>query len=437
MVSQLLIIIGFWAYYHVNHPLGNLLTGDIVGKLLAWGRMAGLLAAFAILFQLMLIGRVRWLEQSFGMDRLTRLHHMVGFFLVALLVAHPILLDFGHSMQAGITPRAQHLDFLKTWEDVLAAQIGFDLMILAVVISIFVLTKKLRYESWYATHLVLYLAFALAFGHQLAVGSDFTDNKWFKFYWCLLYAFVLLSLVTCRFIKPMNAFLRHRFVVTKLVPEAGDVTSIYIEGKNMETFPVKAGQFMIVRFLAEGFRWEAHPFSMSWLPDGKQLRLTIKRLGDFTRRIPDLKPGTPVLIDGPHGIFTSAGCSSSKILMIAGGIGITPIRSLAEEMITAGRDVILIYGNRNSPSIVFRKELDDIAARAGGRLKIFHVMSDDPAWQGEKGRVDRDLIARLVPDLSERDVFLCGPPVMMKLIRATLAGMGVSSSRIHYERFSL
>jgi len=437
LISQLLIILCFWAWNHIHHPLGNLLTGDIVGKLLAWGRLAGLLAAFAILFQLILVGRVRWAEQSFGMDRLTRLHHITGFSLLILLIAHPIMLAWGHSMQAGITPFAQYADFIKTWEDVLAAQIGFDLTIVAVLVSVFVLLKRLRYETWYATHLVLYLAFALAFAHQLAVGSDFTDNKWFKTYWYLLYAFVLLNLVAYRFIKPMAAFFRHRFSVSKLVPEPGDVTSVYIEGKDMDSFPVKAGQFMIVRFLAKGFRWEAHPFSMSMFPDGKQVRLTIKRLGDFTRRIPDLKPGTPVLIDGPHGVFTSAGCSSSKVLMIAGGIGITPIRSLAEEMIATGRDVILIYGNRNSPLIVFRKELEALAARSGNRLKIFHVMSDDPSWQGEKGRVDRDLITRLVPDLPERDVYLCGPPVMMKLVRTTLTGMGVASSRIHSERFSL
>jgi ferredoxin-NADP reductase len=205
----------------------------------------------------------------------------------------------------------------------------------------------------------------------------------------------------------------------------------------LDKYPVRAGQFLIVRFLAKGFRWEAHPFSMSCRPDGKQIRLTIKQLGDFTRKIPELKPGTPVLIDGPNGIFTSDVARSGKVLMIAGGIGITPIRSVAEEMVAAGRDIVLIYGNRNSKSVVFDKELNELAGSSQGRLKVIHVMSDDQAWQGEKGRIDRERIARLVPDVLERDVFLCGPPVMMGSIRAALAGMGVVSSRIHYERFAL
>ncbi len=435
--AQLLIVVGCWFRFHAHHPLGNLLTGDAVGRLLAWGRLAGLLAVLAILFQLMLIGRVRWVERSYGMDRLTRLHHVVGFALLLLLLLHPVLLTLGHSRQAEVGYWAQAVDFIKTWKGLLSAVAGLSLVAAASVFSVLVLLRRVRYERWYATHLVLYFAFGLTFLHQVVSGSDFTDHPAFRYYWFALYAFVLVSLLGYRFVRPLRAFARHRFVVTRVVPEAGDVTSVYIGGKELEAFRVEAGQFMIVRFLAKGFRWEAHPFSMSCFPDGRQLRLSVKRLGDFTRRIPELKPGTPVLIDGPHGIFTSRVCASGKVLLIAGGIGITPIRSLAEEMAGAGRDVVLIYGNRNSETLVFRSELEELAARAGGRLRLVNVMSDDPAWPGEKGRVDRERIARLVPDLSGRDVYLCGPPLMMKGVRAALAGLGVPATRIHHERFAL
>ena len=435
--AQLLIVVGCWLWFHTHHATGNLLTGDSVGQLLAWGRLAGLLAVLAILFQLMLIGRVRWVERSFGMDRLTRLHHVVGFALLLLLLLHPVLLTFGHALQADVSYWEQLSDFCKTWKGLLTAVIGLSLMMTVSVFSVLVLVKRVRYELWYATHLVLYVAFGLTVLHQVMSGSDFTDHPAFKYYWLALYAFVLANLLAYRFARPLLSFFGHRFVVTRVEPEAGDVTSVYIGGKDMESFRVEAGQFMIVRFLTRGFRWEAHPFSMSCFPDGKQLRLSIKRLGDFTRRIPELKPGTPVLIDGPHGVFTSRTCSSDKVLLIAGGIGITPIRSLAEEMVAAGRDVVMIYGNRNIATLVFKDELDELAARTGGKLRLVYVMSDDPAWPGEKGRVDRERIARLVPDLSDRDIYLCGPPVMMKGVRSALASMGVPSSRIHDERFAL
>ncbi len=437
LIVQILIIIGFWGSYHVNHMMGNQLTGDWIGQSLAWGRLAGLLAAFGILMLMLLISRATWLEGVFGMDRLARAHHIVGFSLILLLVLHPILLTLGHSAQAGIGTLAQTRDFVKNWDDVFGAMLGLDLILIAIVLSIGVVLKKIRYEIWYYNHLFLYVAIALAFGHQIAVGSDFTENRIFKIYWFVLYAFVAGVLVYSRFLTPLNYYVRHRFTVARLVAETGDVTSVYIEGKNLDQFPARAGQFMIVRFLAKGFWFEAHPFSISCLPDGKHLRLTIKQLGDFTRKIPGLKPGTPVLIDGPHGIFTAAQSHSTKVLMIAGGIGITPIRSVAEELVFAGRDVILIYGNRDAHSLAFKAELDALTAKSGGRLKVIPVMNDDPAWPGEKGRVDRQRIARLVPDLAERDVFLCGPPVMMKSARKSLSELNVPSSRIHDERFAL
>jgi predicted ferric reductase len=435
--AQLLVVTGLWLWFHTHHPLGNLLTGDDVGKLLAWGRLTGLLAAFGILVQLLLVGRVKWIERAFGLDRLTRLHHAFGFALVLLLLLHPVLITAGHALQADVGYWAQAADFCRTWKGLLTAVIGLSLMVLASVFSLLVLIKRVRYEFWYATHLTLYAAFALVFLHQVVSGSDFTDHPAFRYYWYSLYAFVLANLLACRFVRPLLAFARHRFVVTDVLQEAGDVTSVMIGGRDLPAFKIEAGQFMIVRFLAKGFLWEAHPFSLSCYPDGRRLRLSIKRLGDFTRRIPELKTGTPVLIDGPHGVFTARNGASGNVLLIAGGIGITPLRALAEEFVAQGRDVTLIYGSRTRGTIVFRNELDDLATRSGGRLSVVHVLSDEPGWPGEKGRVDRERLARLVPDLAAREIYLCGPSAMVRGVRAALANLGLPSARIHGERFAL
>lgn len=435
--SQLLIIVGFWLWNHVNHSMGNLLAGESAGKLLAWGRLAGLLAAFGILVQIILVGRVKWVERVFGLDRLTRLHHIAGFSLIVLLITHPILVTAGHALQADTSFWDQFLDFCRTWQGVLAAAIGLAVMIAALGFSVAMVLKRLRYEIWYATHLTFYVAIALAFGHQLAVGSDFTDNRLFAAYWIALYVFTFGNLIYYRLVCPLRAFARHRFKVIRLVPETDDVTSVYITGQDLRFFRVEAGQFMLVRFLSPGFRWETHPFSVSCRPDGKQIRLTIKRLGDFTRRIPQLKPGTPVLIDGPHGVFTARNCTSTKVLMIAGGIGITPIRSLTEELLSGGHDIVLLYNNRNRDTIVFRSEFDELIKTAEGRLRVVHILSADAEWSGEKGRLDRERIARLVGDIREREVYLCGPPPMMAAVRMILKDLGVAPGLIHYERFAL
>ena len=437
LAAQLLVTVGFWFSYHVNHPMGNQLTGAAVGQYLAYGRLAGLLAVLFILFQLLLIGRIKWLEQAFGMDRMTQLHHITGFAIVFFLVAHPLLVTMGHSMQAGTGFFEQYIDFCKNWEDVLAAVIGIMIMSVAIIFSVLVLKKWVKYEVWYYSHLTFYVAIALAFGHQFEVGSDFTGNKYFAGYWYAIYAFTFANLIHFRILRPIIFFLRHRFRIEKVVQESADVTSVYIEGNKMDLFPIAAGQFMIVRFLKKGFFWEAHPFSMSCLPNGNNIRLSIKGVGDFTRKIPGLSPGVSVLIDGPHGVFTAGSCKASKALLIAGGIGITPIRSLAEEMSLKGRDVVLIYANRNRASIVFEKELADLVNSSSGRLKVIHVISDEPGWPGEKGRLDKEKISRRVPDFKEREAFLCGPPPMMKAVRSTLFSIGVPKNQIHYEKFAL
>src|SRR3989344_9111874 len=105
-----------------------------------------------------------------------------------------------------------------------------------------------------------------------------------------------------------------------------------MQRKNLTKFKIAAGQFIIVRFLAKNFFWQAHPFSLSCAPNGEYLRLTIKQSGDFTRSLENLPVNTKALIDGPHGVFTARFARRKKFLFIAGGVGITPVFSLIEDL---------------------------------------------------------------------------------------------------------
>lgn len=434
---QVAILVSFWAWNHVRHLMGNQLAGDATAQFLAYGRLAGLLAGFGALFQILVISRAKWLENEFGFDRLARLHHVVGFCIVSALLAHPVLVLLGHAGQAGISAWAQYGDFFRNWEGVGAAAVAMGLMIVALAFSAAVLLTRLRYEVWYVTHLLFYVAVVLAAEHIFEVGTDFTTGSaWLRWYWVGLMVFVFLNLAWYRLGWPVVLYLRHRFAVVEVRRETADATSVVIDGRRMSLFKAKAGQFVIVRFLAPGFRWEAHPFSLSNTPDGGRLRLTIKAVGDFTRRIPAIVPGTAVFIDGPHGQLTPDCCTKGKVLLMAGGIGITPLRSLAGALLAEGREVVLLYANRRPDGVALREELDALAAECG-RFRVVHVISDDPAWTGEKGRLDRERIARLAPDVRERVVYLCGPPPMMKGVRSALRELGVPSDSIHWERFTL
>jgi ferredoxin-NADP reductase len=121
--------------------------------------------------------------------------------------------------------------------------------------------------------------------------------------------------------------------------------------------------------------------------------------------------------------------------MIAGGIGITPIRSLMEEMLSKGKDVVLVYANRNQQVTVFAEELESLRQKYNAR--IIQVMSDQADFPGEKGKLDKEKIQRLVPDFLSREIYLCGPPPMMESIIGQLKELSFPHSLIHYEKFSL
>jgi predicted ferric reductase len=433
----------FWWRYTVHSPVGNQFDLGLSAQLIALGSLAGLLAATGALVQVVLISGAKWLERHIGLDRLTVVHACVGSITLSLIPVHVFLVTKGHAVQnlVGVGWWSQFATFMTEWEDLLPAAIAVAVFLLVGVTSFPLLRHRLKYEWWYYLHLSVYVAIALAFAHQFKYGNGLTadtQNRAMLWYWYGLYIFAFGNLLFYRFLMPAMRFAHHRFAVDEVAAENDSVTSVHIRGRSLQTLPARAGQFVFVRFLAPGFRWERHPFSLSCMPTGNRLRLTIKNVGDFTARVAGLPTGTPVLIDGPHGALTSEAAKAGKVLLLAGGIGITPMRALAEELASAGRDVILLYGNRTKPEIVFRDELDELAAQYPN-LKVIHVLSrpGESQWSGESGHIDEEKLRRLVPDLAEREVYLCGPPPMMTSLRRTLRALGVPRGQVHYERFSL
>jgi ferredoxin-NADP reductase len=159
--------------------------------------------------------------------------------------------------------------------------------------------------------------------------------------------------------------------------------------------------------------------------------MSVKAVGDYTARIRHLTPGTFVLLEGPLGAFTADDAADDKYLMVAGGIGITPIRALVESLAPAGLDIVLLYAARTADDLVFASELRALTPRCH-----FILSKGEPGRGYERGRVDRTILERLVPDVQQREAFICGPPPMMEGVIGALRGLGVVRSRIHYERFT-
>ena len=377
--------------------------------------------------QLVLIGRIRPIERLYGFDKQNILHRSLGYSLALFLLVHPLLLTIGYSGANELSLTSQFLDFLFHWQDVSRALVGLLLMIGLIFVSLPIIRKRIRYDRWHFVHLLMYAAVALIFIHQTKSG-DVARGAAF-YYWYVLNFTIFGLVLLYRFVRPFYLFARHRFYVDKVVPETINAVSIYIKGKNLERFQFAAGQYANFIFLQKKML-QSHQFSFSAAPNGEFLRITIKAVGDFTSQIRNLKSGTMVIIDGPLGAFTEAMARRDKFLFIAGGIGITPIRSLIESLSAKKKDVVLLYANKVPEEIALRKELEFMS------VKQTLIISEKPEGSYECGRVDAEKIVRLVPDYLEREIFICGPPPMMKSIVQLLRGLGADPSAIHFEKFS-
>jgi predicted ferric reductase len=395
------------------------------------GRITGLLAGYGVVVQLLLMARVPMIERSVGADRLARWHAFGGRYTISLTSAHVLLIIWGYAVavQSGVV--AQTGTLLTTYPDVLMATVGFALLLGVGVASARAARRRLAYETWYYLHFYTYLAVALAFSHQFATGADFVTNRPARLLWGAMYAVVAALLLWFRFVVPVRAFFRHDLRVHAVHREAPGVVSVVVAGRHLEELGFEPGQFFRWRFLSREGWWQSHPFSLSAAPRADRMRITVKALGDHSADLSRLRHGTRVLAAGPYGALTPAVRTRRGVLLLAGGVGITPLRTLFETLPAAPGDLVLVYRVDRASDVLFRHELDDISARRGGHV---HYLVGRPGSPDDV-LVDHRL-GRLVPDITRREVYLCGPPGFVDAATAALRRVGVTRDAVHLEQFA-
>jgi predicted ferric reductase len=394
-----IVVVALWTPSDI-HDTATLLTG--------LGRVTGLLGAYLALVQILLLARIPGLD----LERLARVHRWNGFAVFLLLVAHAVLTTAGYTLGDRISLWDEISRLISGYPGVITATAGLVALIAVTVTSVVIVRRRLRYEAWYFVHLYAYLGVALAFSHQLATGSSFVGRPGARAYWYALYAVTLSALVVFRLGLPLWRSMRHRLEVVRVVDEGPGDVSLEIGGRQLGRLRARPGQFFTWRFLTRRHWWEAHPFSLSAAPDGRRLRITVKALGDHSRALRDVAPGTRVIAEGPFGGFKPTG---RGVALIAGGIGITPVRALLEGL---PGDVVVVYRVSRDEDVILRSELDALA-------HVHYVVGGAP--------LSPERLLELVPDLAERDVFVCGPPAMTEAVRAT----GVPRRQVFVERFAL
>ncbi|WP_262698420.1 MULTISPECIES: ferredoxin reductase family protein [Streptomyces] len=406
-------------------------TPSVVGAagwLTGAGRITGLLAGYACAILLLLMARVPLLDRAIGTDRLARWHALGGRYTISLACAHVLLIIWGYSLESHTGPVEQTTTLVLHYPDLLKGTIGFLLFLITAMVSARAVRRRIPYETWHLLHFATYLAAFLAFGHQLSDGADFTGDRTAQLVWYALYIAVAALLAWYRFAVPVRRALRHRLYVSEVRPEAPGVVSVYLSGSGLAELRAEPGQFFRWRFLTRGMWWAANPYSLSAAPHPSYLRITVKASGGHSAALARLRPGTRVFAEGPYGAFTARRRRARKTLLLGGGVGITPLRALFE---TLPGEVILVYRARRPEDLALRGELDALAAARGAAV---HYVVDEPA--AHSSPLTAGALRGLVPDIAERDVYLCGPPGMTEAALCALHEAGVERRRVHHESFA-
>jgi ferredoxin-NADP reductase/DMSO/TMAO reductase YedYZ heme-binding membrane subunit len=398
------------------------------GVATAAGRLAGLVAAYAMVVVVLLVARLPALERAIGQDRLVAWHRRLGPWPLYLLCAHAVLITVGYAQAARDGVLHQLGQLLWTYPGILPAAAGFALLIAAGVTSYRLARRRLAYETWWAVHLYTYLALFLAFSHQVDTGASFVGHPAARTWWTALWIGTLAVVLAARIGLPLWRSLRHRVRVAEVISEAPGTVSVLLEGRRLDRLPVAGGQFLQWRFLRPGMWWQAHPYSLSAVPAADQLRITVRDLGDHSGLLARLRPGTPVAIEGPYGTFTADARRRDRLLLVGAGVGSAPILALLGDL-PGDVDVVVVLRASTREQLVLRDEIADEARRRGGRLVEL---------VGPRERVPLDAAALrfLVPDVRRREVYLCGPDRLATALATALEQTGVPPAHIHFESFT-
>jgi predicted ferric reductase len=399
------------------------------GPAIFLGSFTGLVGTYLALIMVLLVSRMPFVERVLGQDGLLRWHRWLAPWPISLLITHAVLITIGYA-QAARTGLLHQVGVLITqYPDVLLATAALGIMCVIAVVSVRAVRRRLPRERWWLIHLYMYLALAMSYAHVIALGPSFVGHPLTQAVWAVLWIATAGVVLLYRFGLPIARSLRYRLEVVEVRPEGPGVVSVILCGRNVEKLRVSGGQFFLWRFLTPGMWWQAHPYSLSALPRPPYLRLTVKNVGDHSGELATLAPGTKVAIEGPYGAFTPHAQQHSRALLIAGGIGVTALRSLLEDLPPGSAPVVIIRVSREA-DLVLRREIDWLTRRLGGEL---YVVVGNRA----QVRFDERSLVQLVPDISRRDVYICGPDGFVREFVDTVKYLGVADEFIHHEAFAL
>jgi predicted ferric reductase len=398
---------------------------SVYALITSFSRLCALVGTYFAILGIFLIARIPFIERGVGHDRLVTWHRKLApysLFLIGFII-------FGFAGQDQIPLYQELWNMLTKFYWMWAALGGFILMILAGVTSYKKARAKMSYETWWIIHIYTYAAVALSFMHQVLNGSMFVGHPLNRWFWTALYVVMGSSVLYWRIGLPLVRSMRHNIKVDRVVIEGPGVVSVIMRGRKLHMLAAQGGQFFSWRFLTQGHLLVAHPYSLSAAPTEHYVRITVKDLGDHSRSLALLRPGTRVFVEGPYGAFTAGRASSPHVVLVGGGVGITPIRAIIEEF-KNGVQMDVIFRASKEEDLVLREELDYLAANSDCTLRVHYLVGPR-----KNHPMDARSLTKLVPSFADADIYICGPAPLVESVRKAAQDVGVPKDKIHDEAF--
>ncbi len=409
---------------------GTLLVNIAIG--------AGFLGYSLMALEFALISRIKAAAQPFGQDALQLFHNSMGIFSLLLLLAHPILLIIsGYPANCWLNPLASCGN-----QATVTASLSLYALIFLIGLSIFRERLGIKYELWQITHGLFALFVLIASLVHIFILGRFSTTPIMKSLWMVYAVIVVFLILWYKILKPIADWNRGWEVVENRV-ERGDSHTLVLKPIGHDGFSFEPGQYAWIKMGRTPFGVGQHPISLSSMGDvapGGTISFTIKNLGNWSGEVvPNIQPGEKMWVDGPYGVLSADREQGMGYVLIAGGVGITPLYSICQTLAEREdvRPVLLFYGARQYDDLTFREELEALKQRMN--LQVIFVFSDPKdSWDGESGFINTEILKRYLPKQFRRFVyFICGPEPLMDAMEEALPTLGIPREKVFSERFGM
>lgn len=399
--------------------------------LLRTGKVFGMVAATLLLLQLILSARIKLLDHIFGLNKLYIVHRFSAVIIAALVVLHPLFVFAPED----ITNLPIELKF---WPEILGASLLLSILTITAT-GLWRRFLELPFHLWWLTHRAATFTVAIMlFVHVLFVSDTFEQGLPRHIVFVIAAVYVL---VFC-WVKLKPFLLKRKpYVIHNTTKAAKDTYSLFLVPQKDKILRYIPGQFAFISVQSKGVSSEEHPFTISSSPTRPEaLQFSIHCSGDWTSRLGSLKTGDTAIIDGPYGLFSHlVRAQHKKLVMIAGGIGITPMLSMLRYLADTNdtRQITLIWSNRTREDKVHDDEFKELEQHLQG-LQIVDIFTREDRRKDNAGRLDRKRLEELLDDCDRQAaVFICGPLLMMQEMKRIMIDIGFRQRFIYTEEFAL